>query len=75
MSSDFEIANVKSIIFTMYFAKFSFTKQYSVAGTRTYTLMVESLTRIILFGQRALLFDNSNLILLRGYWGYQKLYK
>ena len=74
MSSDFEIANVKSIIFTMSFAKYNYTKQYSVAGTRTYTLMVESLTRI-LFGQRALLFGNSNLILLRGYWGYQKLYK
>ena len=64
MTSDFEIANVKSIIFTMYFANYNFTKQFSVAGTRTYTLMVESLTRI-LFGQWALLFGNINLILLR----------
>ena len=64
MTSDFEIANVKSFIFTMYFAKHNFKKHFSVAGTRTYTLMVESLTRI-LFGQRALLFGNINLILLR----------
>ena len=33
MTSDFEIANVKSIIFTMYFAKYNFTKQFSVAAT------------------------------------------
>ena len=64
MTSDFEIANVKSFIFTMYFAKCNFTKHLLVAGTRPYTLMVESLTRI-LFGQRALLFGNINLILLR----------
>ena len=64
LTSDFEIPNVKSIIFTMYFAKYNLTKQFSVAGTRTYTLMVESLTRI-LFGQRALLFGIINLISLR----------
>ena len=64
MTSDFEIANVKSNIFTMYFAKYNFTKQFSVVGTRTYTLMVESLTRI-LFGHWALLFGNISLILLR----------
>ena len=64
MTSDFELANVKSIIFTMYFAKYNFTKQFSVAGTRTYTLRVESLTRI-LFGQWALFFGNIHLILLQ----------
>ena len=64
MTSDLEIENVKSIIFTMYFAKYKFTKQFSVVGTRTYTLMVESLTRI-LFCQRALLFGNNILIFLR----------
>ena len=63
LKSDFEIANFKSIIFTIHFANYNFTKQYLVAGTRTYTL-VECLTRI-LFGQTALLFGNSNLTLLR----------
>ena len=63
VTSDLEIANVKSIIFTFYVAKYNFTKQFSVAGTRTYTLMVESLTRILL-GQRALLFANINLMSL-----------
>ena len=33
MTSDFEIINVKSIIFTMYFAKYNFMKQFSVAWT------------------------------------------